>query len=102
MIIATQNHNLTNCSDTNYLIDADLSILGQDYEIYSHYCEYIRKEYCFIDDFSYFNGRLEVLQGFVQMNSIFKTQYFREKFEVNARVNIATEIEILKKKIKDL
>jgi predicted metal-dependent HD superfamily phosphohydrolase len=47
-IIATKSHQKSDDSDTNYLLDADLSILGQDAETYREYTQKIRKEYSYI------------------------------------------------------
>ncbi|MBJ7429202.1 MAG: hypothetical protein JHD28_09630, partial [Bacteroidia bacterium] len=44
-ILATQSHQNTNDTDTNYLTDADLSILGESWENYQVYAEQIRAEY---------------------------------------------------------
>lgn len=45
MIIATKGHSMSSNSDTNYFIDADLSILGKGWVTYFEYSEKIRKEY---------------------------------------------------------
>lgn len=37
LIIATKNHQLSDDSDTNYFIDAELSVLGKDAPIYKAY-----------------------------------------------------------------
>ncbi len=71
--------------------------MGQSVDVYSFYCKCIRREYSWVDDLSYNAGRLKVLEYFFDMISIFKTQFFISKFEVNARKNIAAEIEIMKK-----
>lgn len=94
-IIATKSHQESDDSDTNYLLDADLSILGQDAETYREYTQKIRKEYSLYPDLLYKPGRKKVLRHFLELDSIFKTEDFREKYEKRARENILFEIENL-------
>lgn len=94
-IIATKSHQKSDDPDTNYLLDADLSILGKDIETYLDYTKKIRKEYSIYPDFLYRPGRKKVLQHFLALENIFKTDYFREKYEVQAKENIEFEISLL-------
>ncbi len=94
-ILATKSHVRSTDSDTNYFTDADLSILGQPWEIYSLYCQNIRKEYAIYPDSLYNTGRKKVLDHFLSMECIFKTNYFYNKFEILAKKNIGTELDLL-------
>ena len=91
-ILATKSHKKSKDSDTNFLLDADLAILGQDWEMYENYTQQIRKEYSIYPDFMYKPGRKKVLTHFLEFDEIFKTDYFKEKYEVNARLNIQREL----------
>ena len=91
-ILATKNHNLSLDEDTNYFTDADLSILGQSWDIYSMYCQNVRKEYSIYPDFMYNSGRNKVLKHFLAMDKIFKTEHFYNKFEQQARINLEKEL----------
>lgn len=102
MIIATKEHNQSLCSDTNYLTDADLAILGQDRDIYCNYADCIRKEYYFVENYVYNRERIKVLDFFLKKKFIFKTFDFREKYELKARENIANEIEMLKNNLQKI
>ena len=82
-------------SDTNYFTDADLSILGQNWEVYTQYYKNVRKEYAVYPNIIYNSGRKKALQHFLTMENIFKTEYFYQKFEETARKNIQKEIELL-------
>nr|WP_315028876.1 hypothetical protein [uncultured Chryseobacterium sp.] len=93
-IIATKTHQHSKNEDTNYLLDADLSILGKDFETYSEYTKKIRKEYSIYPNILYNPGRKKVLRHFLELESIFKTKYFKEKYEIQARENISTEIRL--------
>jgi predicted metal-dependent HD superfamily phosphohydrolase len=94
-IIATKAHQQSIDRDTNYLLDADLSILGKDLETYIDYTKKIRKEYSIYPDLLYKPGRKNVLKHFLALENIFKTEDFREKYEVRARENIRFEIDLL-------
>jgi predicted metal-dependent HD superfamily phosphohydrolase len=94
-ILATKSHQYSSASDTNFFIDADLCILGADAESYSTYISQIRKEYHIYPDLIYKPGRKKVLLHFLWMDYIFKTGYFREKYEHQARQNLLKELETL-------
>lgn len=94
-ILATKSHAKSTDSDTNYFTDADISVLGQTWEIYSLYYKNVRKEYAIYPDFIYNSGRKKVIQYFLSMDSIFKTDYFYNKFEKVAKENLNKELSYL-------
>jgi len=94
-IMATKSHQSTQDRDTNYLMDADLSILGQSWDRYSEYCQNIRKEYAIYPSALYNAGRKKTLRHFLAMKPIFKTDFFSRKLDQQARENIRKEIDIL-------
>lgn len=94
-ILATKSHQRCDQEDTNYLLDADLSVLGKDFTTYLEYTQNIRKEYSIYPDFLYKPGRKKVLRHFLELESIFKTDYFKQKYEAQARKNIAEELHLL-------
>jgi predicted metal-dependent HD superfamily phosphohydrolase len=94
-ILATKSHIKLANYDTNCFIDADLSIFGQTWETYSHYYKNIRKEYAIYPDLIYNSGRKKVLNHFLAMDRIFKTDFFYNKFEIQAKLNLQKEIELL-------
>ncbi|WP_210149760.1 HD domain-containing protein [Chryseobacterium scophthalmum] len=91
-ILATKSHQKSENEDTNFLLDADLSVLGKSSKVYSEYTKQIRKEYSIYPDFLYKPGRKKVLQHFLELESIFKTEFFRNKYETQARENIEFEL----------
>ncbi|GAA4302141.1 hypothetical protein [Nibribacter koreensis] len=94
-ILATKAHLTTLDHDTNLFTDADLSILGQPWETYALYYKNVRKEYSLYPDIIYNPGRKKVLNHFLTMDRIFKTDYFYNKFERQARQNLKTEMDLL-------
>ncbi len=94
-IIATKEHKSNQSGDTAYLLDADLSILGAPVEQYLEYTKKIRKEYGIYPDLIYKPGRKKVVQHFLNMASIFKTKYFQDQFEKQAKKNLQQELDSL-------
>lgn len=95
LILATKSHELYDDEDVNLFTDADLSILGKDPETYAVYCKHVRKEYSIYPDLLYKPGRKKVLRHFLSMDRIFKTAYFYDRYEEQARQNIEVEISML-------
>lgn len=94
-ILATKSHENSKDLDTNILIDADLSILGKSWEKYTEYIKQIRKEYSIYPNLLYNSGRKKVLEHFLNFEEIYKTGFFKERYEKQARENISREIESL-------
>ena len=94
-ILATKHHKLSEDTDTNYFTDADLAILGANWETYQQYYKNVRKEYAVYPNLVYNSGRKKALKHFLTMDNIFKTEYFYKKFEKTARENIQREIDFL-------
>jgi predicted metal-dependent HD superfamily phosphohydrolase len=92
-ILATKRHLPDADPDTNYFTDADLSVLGQDWHVYSAYAEGVRKEYSIYPDLIYKPGRKKVLQHFLQMDRIYKTDHFYKMLEASAKRNLQQELD---------
>jgi len=91
----TKEHKLAKDNDINILLDIDFSILGKSKTEYNEYSQNIRKEYQAYSDFEFKIGRKKVLNEFLNSPSIYKTDYFKTKYETNARNNISLELNIL-------
>jgi predicted metal-dependent HD superfamily phosphohydrolase len=94
-ILATKTHEHSSDNDTNLFTDADLSILGQSWEVYADYTGKVRKEFSIYPDFIYNSGRKSILHHFIERDRIFKTDEFHNRYEYQARKNIAIELELL-------
>ncbi len=95
LILTTKSHQLSDDNDVNLFTDADLSILGKDWETYSTYFHHVRKEYSIYPDLLYKPGRRKALQHFLSMDRLFKTDTFFNKYETAARANLKNEIALL-------
>jgi len=96
-IIATKNHqpHPEADSDTLWLLDFDLSILGKSWEEYLKYAQQIRKEYAVFPSFLYKKGRKKLLHQFLEKEKLFHTETYYNLFEANARNNIRKELKLL-------
>jgi predicted metal-dependent HD superfamily phosphohydrolase len=92
MIVATKGHMAADVSDINYFTDADLCILGADGPAYSGYAIAVRQEYSIYPDMLYRPGRRKILERFLKMDCLFKTVEFYERYETQARINLAREL----------
>lgn len=94
-IMATKDHASATDPDTDFLTDADLAILGREWPVYKDYSEKVRLEYAMYPDVIYHHGRKAVLRHFLDKERIFKTTYFFECFENQARLNLQQEYDSL-------
>ncbi|HLN96577.1 MAG TPA: hypothetical protein VK183_13170, partial [Flavobacterium sp.] len=94
MILATKEH-LPASGDTAFLLDADMAVLGAAPDVYRQYADGVREEYSVFPDLLYNTGRKKILRHFLSMDRIFSTEYFYDRFERRARLNIQDEIDQL-------
>jgi predicted metal-dependent HD superfamily phosphohydrolase len=95
LILDTRHTAPPTSADGRWLVDIDLSILGAPAEDYDAYDPAIRREYAHVPDAAYRLGRSSVLRSFLARTSIYLTEYFRERYEVTARENLARSIRSL-------
>jgi predicted metal-dependent HD superfamily phosphohydrolase len=108
----TKNHTLAT------FLDADMSILGKDVDIYNNYAGCIRREYEFVDRNLYCDKRAGILESFLPVitdeaetsvilptktatptkkhSYIYATEKARQQWEEQARRNLKSEIEMLR------
>ena len=95
LIIRTQNHFFTENNENDELklfLDADIETLGSKRDVYIKNTHNIRKEYKVIPDIIFNKGRRKILNKFLDTEYIYRTEYFRNKYEKQARENIAWEL----------
>jgi len=98
LINLTSSHTINSDDDVwKYMVDIDLSILWQEWEIYYQYAKSIRYEYSNYSDDDYNTWRLSFLRWMLNRQT-FQTQYFQEKYERQAKSNIEKEIQLLQGK----
>ncbi|OUC12613.1 MAG: hypothetical protein B0A82_21545 [Alkalinema sp. CACIAM 70d] len=94
LILATQDHRIPDdLPDAALLLDADLAILGSAPQDYDRYAAAIRQEYHWVPLAEYQQGRIAVLQSFLQRDRIYHTDRLFAQLEQPARRNLQTEIQ---------
>ena len=73
-------------------LDMDLSILGAEPERFDAYEAAVRKEYDWVPQAAWREGRAKVLARFLERPAIFVTTRFRDLFEARARANLARSL----------
>lgn len=91
-ITGTKEHKVSEDMDANFFNDADLAILASSKEIYNSYLKNIRKEYQIYPAPIYTAGRRKIVRSFLDMERIFKTDFFYDKYEYIARENLEREL----------
>jgi len=92
MIRATARHETQESGDAALVLDADLSILGEDEETYAAFERAIRAEYPFVDEASFRAARRAVLARFLARPVIYSTPSIRAEREARARTNLTRAI----------
>jgi predicted metal-dependent HD superfamily phosphohydrolase len=95
LIMATCHTSLPTTNDECLLVDIDLAILGASPDRFAEYEQQIRTEYSFVPEPIFNQKRQEILQGFLDRQTIYSTQYFQNKLELRARQNIKRSIDLL-------
>jgi predicted metal-dependent HD superfamily phosphohydrolase len=96
LILATRHQSPPDDADAALIVDIDLSILGRDPATFERYEQQIRKEYAHVPDEAFRQGRLAILESFLQRDLIYQTPLFREKYEAQARENLNGSIRRLR------
>lgn len=93
MILATRDHDPGDLHEgVRLFLDADLAILGSPRERYRAYAEAIRFEYSWVPGEVFRTARDGVLRDFLAKPCIYFTDVMRQRFEDQARDNMAWEL----------
>jgi predicted metal-dependent HD superfamily phosphohydrolase len=95
LILATKHDAEPESPDARLLMDVDLSILGRDPGAFDHYDRAIRREYEWVPEEQYRDGRTGILQRFLDRPRIYITPPFLE-LETAARNNLKLAIDRLR------
>ena len=101
MIEATATHQLPEFADAGtardaaLFLDMDLSVLGSRPDVFEAYENAVRREYAWVPEPAWIAGRGAVLKNFLARAHIFHTPEFRNRFEAQARKNMARSLAAL-------
>ena len=79
------------------LIDADLSILGDNADIYNTYVNEVTKEWSHLESSTFRTGRVVFLTHMLNKNGIFHSEYMRELYGEQSILNMKAELSNLDK-----
>jgi predicted metal-dependent HD superfamily phosphohydrolase len=88
LVLATRHLTVPRDPDPRLLCDIDLSVLGREPGMFDEFERRIRREYQWVPDPAYRVARSEVLTGFLGRRPIYQTEYFRSRYETQARANL--------------
>ena len=94
-VLATRHDALPDDADSRMVIEIDLSILGADPGRYDEFERDVRREYRWVPRFIYAPKRAAILQSFSNRPRIYHYEPTFERFEKEARMNIARAIRTL-------
>ena len=92
LILVTKHDVEPKTIEEKIVIDVDLVVLASDEESFAKYEEDIRKEYHFVADEQYKEGRVAILRSFLNRKCIYFTDLFHEYYEEKARANLENSI----------
>jgi len=92
LILATKHSVLPKNIDEKIIVDIDLSILGKSPEEFAEYEKNIRKEYSWVFEQEFKQGRKTILESFLKRPSIYSTEQFQNKYETQAQENLKQSI----------
>jgi predicted metal-dependent HD superfamily phosphohydrolase len=93
LVLLTKTHQADpNDAPGQLLLDADLAILGAEEADYDAYARAIRREYDWVPEDLYREGRRRVLEGFLARPRLFFTPVLAVRIEEQARHNLRREI----------
>jgi predicted metal-dependent HD superfamily phosphohydrolase len=81
--------------DGQLLLDADLAILGAEDDRYDDYARAIQREYAWVAEGVYRDGRARVLEGFLKRPRLYFTDALFRSHEGRARRNLRRELDLL-------
>lgn len=96
----TQDFSMRDDSDVvtharNVMLDIDLAGLGKPWTVFAQNSQNIHDEYYNTSHIDFLRGRINFWEQLCKRESLYYTEYFRTKYEENARRNIAQEMELL-------
>ncbi|MFX1520389.1 MAG: pantetheine-phosphate adenylyltransferase [Promethearchaeota archaeon] len=99
LILATKHHDMPTTIDGKYIVDIDLAIFGRSVAEFDNYEESIRVEYQWTNPEEFRSGRIAVLERFLNRPTIYYTDFFRNKYDTQARRNLEQSLKKLRKDI---
>jgi predicted metal-dependent HD superfamily phosphohydrolase len=92
LILVTRHDGVPSSVGAQLVVDIDLAILGAEQEAFDLYERQIRLEYDWVAEETFCRRRAAVLTQFLKRERIYQTPFFRERYEAQARANLARSL----------
>jgi predicted metal-dependent HD superfamily phosphohydrolase len=93
IILATRSHTFDGTdAELQGVLDADMAILGTPPQRYLEYCAEVRREFALTPGPLFRRGRRRFIEQVLAQSRIFATDWFWQRFETQARDNLASEL----------
>jgi predicted metal-dependent HD superfamily phosphohydrolase len=89
LVLATRHVTVPQDPDPQLLCDIDLSILGREPPVFQGFEQSIRLEYAQVPEPEYRRERGAILARFLRRKVLYQTEYFRVRYEEQARINLS-------------
>jgi predicted metal-dependent HD superfamily phosphohydrolase len=96
LILATRHDAPPSTPDAGLVVDIDLSVLGRPPAEFDAYEAAIREEFRWVPDLLFRPGRAKVLQSFLARPAIYTSDFFRDRYERQARANLERSLSRLR------
>jgi predicted metal-dependent HD superfamily phosphohydrolase len=93
LILLTKHNRKPKGMDQSIIIDVDLSILGQQPDVFDRYEAGVRKEYAWLSDDEFWPKRKTFLKNLLARDTLYHTDLCLEKYEAAARRNLQRSID---------
>ncbi len=92
LVMVTCHNALPISFDEQILVDVDLSILAANPARFAEYETQVRAEYAWVPEVTYRSKRAEILQSFLDRDTVYTTVYFKTNSEAIAQRNLVDSI----------
>ena len=93
LILATKHKEIPKEKDARYAVDIDLVALGKPEREFDEYGKDIREEYNWVSEEQFKQERSTILKSFLKRQSVYLTDFFKEKYEAKAIKNLERALE---------
>jgi predicted metal-dependent HD superfamily phosphohydrolase len=97
LVLATKHDVVPEPGDAALLVDVDLSILGAERARFDAYEAQVRREYAWVPEAAYREGRARVLRSFLGRPRIYATAHFHDRLEARARDHLRRSLAALER-----
>lgn len=88
LILATERRQAPRTEDARFVDDIDLAGFGVGWAAFAASSARLRREFADLDDGAYYRGQWKFLSRLRRRPTFFRTAWFRERYEAQARANL--------------